>query len=116
ALLRWNDSLSALQTAVSMQAQAATNLDADASYLATLVSQSQGAIGILQATQATNQLLALQSRQAIQEQQLRVTSDRSAALELARGVAAEARAREVRRRFAGTGTPYTAQAVNFYGF
>ena len=48
---------------------------------ATLVQQSQGAIGILQAAQATNQLLALQSRQSIQEQQLRLTQDRSAALE-----------------------------------
>src|SRR5258708_14510936 len=46
----------------------------------------------------SNQLLALQSRQAIQEQQLRLTQDRSAALEQARSVAAEARSREVRDR------------------
>jgi len=116
SLVRWNHSLSALQTTIGMQAQAATNLDADSAYLATLVNQSQSAVGILQAAQATNQLLALHSRQAIQEQQLRATSDRSAALELARTVAAEARSREVRRRFAGSGTPYTAQPVNFYGF
>ena len=29
-------------------------------------------------------------------------------------VAAQERAREVRRRFQGAGTPYTAQTVNFY--
>jgi P-type conjugative transfer protein TrbJ len=116
SFIRWSYSLQALQTNIGMQAQAATNLDADSAYLAALVGQSQGAVGILQAAQATNQLLALHSRQAIQEQQLRVASDRSAALELARTVAAEARSREVRRRFVGSGTPYTPQSVNFYGF
>src|SRR5205823_913003 len=109
ALQRWTYSLQALQTAISMQAQAAQNLASDEGSLATLVAQSQGAIGILQAAQATNQLLALQSRQSIQEQQLRLTQDRSAALEQARSVAAEARSREVRRRFLGNGTPYTPQ-------
>ena len=34
--------------------------------------------------------------------------------ELARQAAATERAREVRRRFLGTGTPYTPQSVNFY--
>ena len=81
-----------------------------------MISQSQGAVGILQASQATNQLLALQSRQAIQAQQLRLTSDRSTALEQARSLAAGARAREVRRRFEGSGTPYTSQQINFYGY
>jgi P-type conjugative transfer protein TrbJ len=114
ALTRWNNSLQALRTTVSMQAQAAQNLASDQASLATLVAQSQSAVGILQAAQATNQLLALQSRQFIQDQQLRLTQDRSAALEGARSVAAEARAREVRRRFLGAGTPYTPQPINFF--
>jgi P-type conjugative transfer protein TrbJ len=116
ALQRWTYSLQALQTTISMQAQSAQNLAVDQNSLAVLVQQSQGAIGILQAAQATNQLLALQSRQSIQEQQLRLTQDRSAALEQARAVAAEARTREVRRRFVGNGTQYTPQPINFYGF
>ncbi|HVR94045.1 MAG TPA: P-type conjugative transfer protein TrbJ [Casimicrobiaceae bacterium] len=116
ALQRWVHSLQALQTTVSMQAQASQNLAVDENSLAVLVQQSQGAIGILQATQATNQLLALQSRQSIQEQQLRLTQDRSAALEQARTVAAEARSREVRRRFVGNGTQYTPQPITFYGY
>ena len=99
-----------------MQSQAAQNVAADENALAVLVSQSQGAIGIVQATQATNQLLALHARQQIQEQQLHLTQDRSAALEQARLVTAEARAREVRRRFEGNGARYTAQPINFYGF
>jgi len=113
---RWTNSLEALQTTVSLQAQASQNLSSDEDSLATLVSQSQSALGILQAAQATNQLLALQSRQIIQGQQLRLTQDRSAALELARGVAAEARSREVRRRFLGTGTQYTPESINVYGY
>jgi len=113
---RWTNSLEALQTTVSLQAQASQNLSSDEDSLATLVSQSQSALGILEAAQATNQLLALQSRQIIQGQQLRLTQDRSAALELARGVAAEARSREVRRRFLGTGTQYTPEPINVYGY
>jgi conjugal transfer/entry exclusion protein len=58
----------------------------------------------------------LHARQAIQEQQLRLTQDRSAALEQARIVIAEVRAREVRIRFEGSGVRYTPQPVNFYGF
>jgi P-type conjugative transfer protein TrbJ len=116
ALQRWTNSLQALRTTISMQAQASQNLAVDENSLAVLVQQSQGAIGILQAAQATNQLLALQSRQSIQEQQLRLTQDRSAALEQARAVVAEARSREVRRRFVGNGTQYTPQPINFYGY
>ena len=114
-LQRGINSLDALQTTVDMQAQAAQNLGADESYLAELVGRSQAAIGALQAMQATNQLLALQSRQAIQEQQLRLTQDRAVALEHARGVAEEARSRVVRERFMGNGTPYTPQAVGGFG-
>ena len=114
SLQRWMHSLQALQTTISMQAQSAQNLAVDENSLATLVQQSQGAIGIVQAANATNQLLALQSRQAIQEQQLRLTQDRSSALEQARSVAAEARSREVRRRFLGNGTQYTPQPINFF--
>lgn len=111
---RWKNTLSGLQTAMRMQAQVSQNLAQDESALADLVSQSQSATGALQAMQATNQLLALQAKQSIQAQQLQITQDRAASLELARQAAATERAREVRRRFLGTGTPYTPQSVNFY--
>jgi P-type conjugative transfer protein TrbJ len=113
---RWINSFFSLYTTLAMQSQAAQNLAADENALATLVSQSQGAIGIVQAAQATNQLLALHARQTIQEQQLRLTQDRTAALEHARTVVAETRAREVRHRFEGSGVRYTPQPINFYGF
>ena len=111
---RWKNSLKGLQTTMQMQAQASQNLSDDESVLADLIGKSQSAQGALQATQAMNQLLALQAKQSIQSQRLQITQDRAASLELARQAAATERAREVRRRFLGTGTPYTPQTVNFY--
>ncbi|MBV6871769.1 P-type conjugative transfer protein TrbJ [Xanthomonas euvesicatoria] len=111
---RWKNTLNGLQTTMQMQAQVSQNLSDDESVLADLVSKSQSSQGALQAMQASNQLLALQAKQSIQSQRLQITQDRAAALELARQAAATERAREVRRRFLGTGTPYTPQSVNFY--
>jgi type IV secretion system protein TrbJ len=115
ARTRWRNSLEALRTATKVQSQAVQNFASDESTLTDLVNRSQSAVGALQATQATNQLLALQARQSIQAQQLQITQDRAAALEQARIIAVQERAREVRRRFIGGGTPYTPQAIDFYG-
>ena len=112
---RWKNTLNGLQTTMQMQAQASQNLSDDESVLADLVGKSQSAVGALQAMQATNQLLALQAKQSIQAQQLQITQERAAALELARQAAAVERGREVTRRFLGDGTPYTPQRVDFYG-
>ena len=100
---------------MQMQAQVSQNLGEDESVLADLVGRSQSAEGALQAMQAMNQLLALQAKQSIQSQRLQITQDRAASLELARQAVATERAREVRRRFLGEGTPYTPQRVDFYG-
>ena len=112
---RWQNSLEALRTATQVQSQAVQNFASDERTLTDLVNRSQSAAGALQAMQATNQLLALQSRQSMQAQQLQITQDRAVALEQARHVAVQERAREVRRRFQGEGTPYTAGPVSFYG-
>src|SRR3546814_16751161 len=93
---RWRNTLNGLQTTMQMQAQVSQNLGEDESVLADLVSKSQSAEGALQATQAMNQLLALQAKQSIQSQRLQITQDRATALELARQAAATERAREVR--------------------
>ncbi|RYE45095.1 MAG: P-type conjugative transfer protein TrbJ [Hyphomicrobiales bacterium] len=111
---RWTNSLEALRTATKVQSQAVQNFTKDEQALTDLVTRSQSAVGALQATQATNQLLALQARQAIQAQQLQITQDRATALEQARQVAVHEQAKEVRRRFMGSGTPYTPYTVNFY--
>ncbi len=114
ARTRWRNSLEALRTATQVQSQAVQNFASDEQTLTDLVNRSQSAVGALQATQATNQLLALQSRQTIQAQQLQITQDRATALEQARQVAVQERAREVRRRFQGDGTLYTPTTINFY--
>ena len=112
---RWQNSLEALRTATQVQSQAVQNFASDEHTLTDLVNRSLSAVGALQAMQATNQLLALQSRQAMQSQQLQITQNRAVALEQARQVAVQERAREVRRRFQGEGTPYTVAPVSFYG-
>ncbi|MDO8770223.1 MAG: P-type conjugative transfer protein TrbJ [Burkholderiaceae bacterium] len=114
ARTRWRNSLEALRTATQVQSQAVQNFASDEQTLTDLVNSSQSAVGALQATQATNQLLALLSRQTIQAQQLQITQDRASALEQARQVAVQERAREVRRRFQGDGTLYTPTTINYY--
>ncbi|WP_430292934.1 P-type conjugative transfer protein TrbJ [Pseudomonas sp. B1-22] len=111
---RSQQGLDGLHTALRVQAQVTQNLAQDESVLADLVQQSQLAGGALQAAQATNQLLALQAKQSIQAQQLQITQNRAVALELARQTAAAEEARELRRRFMGSGTPYTPYPVQFY--
>ncbi|RDS85043.1 P-type conjugative transfer protein TrbJ [Dyella monticola] len=115
AQTRWQMSVQTLQTATQMQSQAAQNLLSDQGVLSHLVTQSQGAVGALQANQATNQLLALIARQAIQAQQLTVSQSRATALDEARAAADEAQAEQVRSRFIGSGPQYTPQPVSFYG-
>lgn len=111
---RWQQGLDGLHTALRVQAQVTQNMAQDESVLADLVQQSQLAGGALQATQATNQLLALQAKQSIQAQQLQITQNRAIALEFARQAAATEQARELRRRFMGSGTSYTPYPVQFY--
>ena len=58
ARTRWRNSLEALRTATKVQSQAVQNFASDEQTLTDLVNRSQSAAGALQATQATNQLLA----------------------------------------------------------
>lgn len=112
---RWQNTLDGLHTAMQVQAQVSQNLTSDEGVLTDLVGKSQSATGALQAMQATNQLLALRAKQAIQAQQLQLTQGRAVSLELARQAAAAERGRTITQRFMGSGTPYTPQTVDFYG-
>jgi len=115
SLARWTGSLDALDTAIEVQAQATQNLPSDESVLAGVLTRSTSAVGSLQAIQATNQLLGLRVRQVMQSQQLAITQDRAVALEEARIVESEARARAVRSRFMTSSTPYTPEPINLSG-
>jgi type IV secretion system protein TrbJ len=107
-------SRSATQAAMRVQGQSAENIASDADTLAQTIDRSQAAVGELQATQATNQLLALQARQMMQDQQLRIAQDRANASEQARLQTMTTQTRELQRRFLGSGTRYTATEVDFY--
>jgi P-type conjugative transfer protein TrbJ len=112
---RWAASLAALRTTMQMQSQVAASIGRDEAVLADLSGRSQSAVGLLQAVQATNELLALQAKQAMQGQQLQLAQDRAAASEAARALAADERARARRERFKGTGTYTPAPVQAFRG-
>jgi len=112
---RRTNSRTATQTAMRVQSQSFENMTDDTDTLSELIDRSQSAIGQLQAAQATNQLLALQARQSMQEQQLRIAHDRAEAVEQARITAMVVQADELQRRFLGSGTRYTSEPVDFYG-
>lgn len=109
AQTRWQQAMAAFQQTLQIQAQVAQNVQADSSTLSTLVSASQGAIGNLQATQATNQLLALSTKQQLQIQNLMAAQYRASALDSARDAESEAAAQSEFTTFIGNGQAYTPQ-------
>lgn len=111
---RWSQAREGVHTALRMQAQLSEDLVSDEAVVTDLVSQSQSAVGALQATQATNQLLALQAKQVIQAQQLTIAQHRAESIGQARQVAAEHEAREQRKRFMASGTPYAPRPVRVF--
>ena len=96
---RWNDSVGAFQDAMKVQAGVVTNMGAARQSIGTLVTASQSATGALQAAQAGNQLLALQSQQLGDLAAAIAAQGRAEMLDAARAAAAEAEGRERFRRF-----------------
>ena len=74
--------------------------------LSNLVGESQGATGALQATQAGNQILALQAQQLSDLTALLAANGRADALSAAEQAAAAEQGREQRRRFLEPGDGY----------
>lgn len=96
---RWQTSVGSLQDALRVQAVVTGNIDYNRAEMATLVGVSQGATGALQAAQAGNQLLALQSQQLSDLIGVLSANGRSVALNEAEQVTAAEQGREQRRRF-----------------
>lgn len=107
ALERWSEAMKALEHTMTVQAQVVANVEADAGTLSRLVSESQGAVGSLQAQQASNQLIALSAKQQLQTQDLMAAQYRAQALEQARAAQAQEQARAQLARFLGDGKIYT---------
>ncbi|GAA0547448.1 P-type conjugative transfer protein TrbJ [Rhizomicrobium palustre] len=105
---RWQQAMDAFQQALQVQAQIVQNVQSDSTTLTSLVNASQGAVGNLQATQATNQLLALSTKQQLQLQNLMAAQYRASALEAARNAESEAAAQSEFSTFLGSSRAYTS--------
>ncbi|HMM62873.1 MAG TPA: P-type conjugative transfer protein TrbJ [Mesorhizobium sp.] len=104
---RWQNTVGGLQDAMRVQAGVVGNIDTNRTQMSNLVSQSQSASGALQATQAGNQILALQSQQLSDLVALLSANGRASALTEAERAAAAEQGREQRRRFLTPGSGYT---------
>lgn len=107
ARARLQASMKAYRQTMRVQAQVVENVQGDAALLSELVSQSQSATGDLQAQQATNQLIALSTKQQLQIQNMMAAQYRADAIERARQQQALEAARETTRRFIGERDIYT---------
>ncbi|MCR8493049.1 P-type conjugative transfer protein TrbJ [Brucella anthropi] len=115
ARARWRNTVGGLQDAMRVQAGVVGNIDANRTEMSNLVSQSQGAQGALQATQAGNQLLALQSQQLSDLIALIAANGRAAALTEAERATAADQGREQRRRFLTPGSGYQPGNAQMFG-
>ena len=105
---RWNNTVSSLQDAMRVQAGVVGNIDTNRTQMSALIGQSQGASGALQASQAGNQLLALQAQQLADLTAVVAANGRAQALTDAERAAAAEQGREQRRRFLTPGAGYQA--------
>lgn len=111
---RWQNSVAAFQDALRVQAGVVGNLDTNRIQTSALVSSSQGASGALQATQAGNQILALQAAQLADLTATVAAQGRAQSLESARRAAAQDQAREQLRRFLTSGQGYQSSNVQMF--
>src|SRR5208337_419467 len=100
---RWQNSLAAHQDAMHVQAGVVQALDTTRSQSNALLSASQSATGSLQALQAGNQLIALQTRQLADLTALVAAQGRAQNLEGARSAANQTQAQQQLSRFLNAG-------------
>ncbi|MER9437231.1 P-type conjugative transfer protein TrbJ [Mesorhizobium sp. M0618] len=113
---RWGNTVGGFQDAMRVQAGVVGNIDTNRSEMSELVGQSQGATGALQATQAGNQLLALQAQQLADLTAVVAANGRAQALQSAEQATAAEQGREQRRRFLTQGSGYQpGSAQMFHG-
>ncbi|QFQ88830.1 P-type conjugative transfer protein TrbJ [Paracoccus kondratievae] len=106
ARTRWQNTVGGLQDALKVQAGVVGNIDSNRAEMAALVGESQGAEGALQATQAGNQLLALQSQQLSDLIAVIAANGRADALSEAERATAAEQGRVQRERFLTPGAGY----------
>ncbi|RQW42257.1 P-type conjugative transfer protein TrbJ [Novosphingobium sp. LASN5T] len=111
---RWQTSVAAFEDALKVQAGAVANIAGTRNAVNDLVTASQSATGALQAAQAGNQLLAVQSQQLADLIASVTALGRAQTLDAASSAAAKAQAREQLRRFLTPGRGYVATSVQMF--
>lgn len=111
---RWQNSVAAFEDALKVQAGAVGNIEGTRQSIETLLTASQSATGALQAAQAGNQLLAVQSQQLADLTATMATLGRAQSLDAANAAAAKAQAREQLRRFLTPGRGYVTTSVQMF--
>ncbi len=114
AQTRWQNALVGYHDALRVQAGVVQALDTTRTEIGPLVSSSQSAVAILQATQAGNQLIALQTRQLLDLTALIAAQSRAQSLDGARTTANAEQARAQLDRFLAAGRGYQAQTVQMF--
>jgi len=114
AQTRWQNAVAGLQDALRIQATVVGNLDTNRTETSALVTASQGATGALQASQAGNQLLALQAQQLADLTAAVAAQGRAQNLESSQRVTAQDQGREQLRRFIAPGPGYQASTVRMF--
>jgi type IV secretion system protein TrbJ len=114
AQTRWQNSLAAHQDALRIQAGVVQALDTSRIQTNGLVSSSQSAVGILQASQAGNQLIALQTRQLVDLTALIAAQARAQSLDGARNTANQEQGRVQINQFLNISRGYQPQTVQMF--
>jgi len=113
AQARWQTSLGAFQDSLNVQAGAVGNITNAQTQMSSLVSASQGATGALQATQASNQLLALIAKELADLIAVQAAQGRAESLSAADKATAPADAQVLFSQFMAPGT-YTPASVAMF--
>ena len=114
AQARWQNALASFQDAMRTQATVVGNLNTNRIQLSALVTASQGAAGALQASQAGNQLLALQAQQLADLTAVVAAHGRAQNLQSAQHAAAQDQGREQLRRFLAPSQVYQPTTVQMF--
>jgi len=99
---------------VVSDARSASQIDSNRTQMSALVNASQSATGALQASQAGNQLLALQAQQLADLTATVAAQGRAQSLDLAQRTAAQDQGREQLRRFLTQSQGYQPTTVQMF--
>ena len=112
---RWQNSVGAFEDSLKVQAGVVGNISTNSTAMSLLVSASQNSTGALQAAQAGNQLLALQSQQLSDLVAVLAAKGRADALEQAREAATESQGQQQYKIFSTRSGYQPGNVIMFSG-